>query len=324
MSTAVMPQSATYDFGDMFKSVPGNQGSEPIGSVGNHLAVGAPPLSPRRLRFALSRMSSSPATATATLVTSLLDNLSTHHRRLERTQSAPAPIIPSASVSAAAAAAAAVNTSRYKTELCRPYEEFGVCKYGDKCQFAHGLSELRSLARHPKYKTELCRTYHTVGFCPYGPRCHFVHNEEEARQHNRAVAALLAVRGPAGLANNNSNNGATATSIPIIAASASQSRARPSALSPSLSLDSPSPASSLSQSPTSSMGSFFSSESELHSPTANVLQHSDIITIGAGTTGVPAGGAVCPPSPSSETAEFRLPVFNRLSASVLALGDLML
>ncbi|GLV36082.1 Tis11 zinc finger protein [Carabus blaptoides fortunei] len=306
MSTAVMPQSATYDFGDMFKSVPGNQGPEPIGSVGNHLAVGAPPLSPRRLRFALSRMSSSPATATATLVTSLLDNLSTHHRRLERTQSAPAPVIPSAS-----------------TELCRPYEEFGVCKYGDKCQFAHGLSELRSLARHPKYKTELCRTYHTVGFCPYGPRCHFVHNEEEARQHNRAVAALLAGRGPGGLAHNN-NNGATATSIPIIAASAAQPRARPSALSPSLSLDSPSPASSLSQSPTSSMGSFFSSESELHSPTANALQHNDIITIGAGTTGVPAGGAVCPPSPSSETAEFRLPVFNRLSASVLALGDLML
>ncbi len=29
-----------------------------------------------------------------------------------------------------------VNSSRYKTELCRPFEENGVCKYGDKCQFA--------------------------------------------------------------------------------------------------------------------------------------------------------------------------------------------
>ncbi|XP_053301693.1 mRNA decay activator protein ZFP36L1 [Pleuronectes platessa] len=74
-----------------------------------------------------------------------------------------------------------VNPSRYKTELCRPFEENGSCKYGDKCQFAHGLHELRSLSRHPKYKTELCRTFHTIGFCPYGPRCHFIHNAEERR-----------------------------------------------------------------------------------------------------------------------------------------------
>lgn len=74
-----------------------------------------------------------------------------------------------------------VNSSRYKTELCRPFEENGTCKYGDKCQFAHGMHELRSLSRHPKYKTELCRTFHTIGFCPYGPRCHFIHNAEERR-----------------------------------------------------------------------------------------------------------------------------------------------
>merc|ERR1712001_383147 len=72
-----------------------------------------------------------------------------------------------------------VNTSRYKTELCRPFSEHGTCKYGDKCQFAHGQAELRSVTRHPKYKTDLCRTYHSVGFCPYGPRCHFVHNLDE-------------------------------------------------------------------------------------------------------------------------------------------------
>lgn len=68
---------------------------------------------------------------------------------------------------------------RYKTELCRPFEENGSCKYGEKCQFAHGKHELRSLARHPKYKTDLCKTYHTTGLCPYGPRCHFIHNDEE-------------------------------------------------------------------------------------------------------------------------------------------------
>ncbi|XP_073349512.1 mRNA decay activator protein ZFP36L1-like [Pagrus major] len=74
-----------------------------------------------------------------------------------------------------------VNSSRYKTELCRPFEENSTCKYGDKCQFAHGMHELRSLSRHPKYKTELCRTFHSIGFCPYGPRCHFIHITEERR-----------------------------------------------------------------------------------------------------------------------------------------------
>ncbi|XP_037632462.1 mRNA decay activator protein ZFP36L1 [Sebastes umbrosus] len=70
-------------------------------------------------------------------------------------------------------------STRYKTELCRTYEESGTCKYGAKCQFAHGMDELRGLSRHPKYKTEPCRTFHTIGFCPYGARCHFIHNADE-------------------------------------------------------------------------------------------------------------------------------------------------
>merc|ERR1719422_770017 len=73
------------------------------------------------------------------------------------------------------------NASRYKTEMCRPFQESGSCKYGEKCQFAHGAHELRTVSRHPKYKTDLCRTYHSVGFCPYGPRCHFVHALDEVR-----------------------------------------------------------------------------------------------------------------------------------------------
>ncbi|CAF1329876.1 unnamed protein product [Rotaria sordida] len=68
-------------------------------------------------------------------------------------------------------------SQRYKTELCRSYHETGLCKYGEKCQFAHGYNEIRSLNRHPKYKTILCRTYHCTGYCPYGPRCHFLHDE---------------------------------------------------------------------------------------------------------------------------------------------------
>lgn len=58
-----------------------------------------------------------------------------------------------------------VSLTRYKTELCRPFTETGICKYGDKCQFSHGTSELRILIRHPKYKTEYCRTFHSSSFC---------------------------------------------------------------------------------------------------------------------------------------------------------------
>lgn len=65
--------------------------------------------------------------------------------------------------------------SLYKTELCRSWEETGSCRYGNKCQFAHGQNELRPIARHPKYKTEICRTFATNGTCPYGTRCRFIH-----------------------------------------------------------------------------------------------------------------------------------------------------
>ncbi|CAJ1066321.1 mRNA decay activator protein ZFP36L1 [Xyrichtys novacula] len=75
-------------------------------------------------------------------------------------------------------------STRYKTELCRTFEESGTCKYGAKCQFAHGMEELRGLSRHPKYKTEPCRTFHTIGFCPYGARCHFIHNADELQAGN--------------------------------------------------------------------------------------------------------------------------------------------
>lgn len=31
---------------------------------------------------------------------------------------------------------------KYKTELCRTYEEKGYCPYGGKCRFAHGRDDL--------------------------------------------------------------------------------------------------------------------------------------------------------------------------------------
>ena len=107
------------------------------------------------------------------------DHLS--HKKLDRSLSEPAEKL-AMNGNSSSARTTQGNSSRYKTELCRPFEENGSCKYGDKCQFAHGMHELRNLLRHPKYKTELCRTFHTTGFCPYGPRCHFIHNSEETKK----------------------------------------------------------------------------------------------------------------------------------------------
>uniref|UniRef100_A0A3Q4H7M4 mRNA decay activator protein ZFP36 n=1 Tax=Neolamprologus brichardi TaxID=32507 RepID=A0A3Q4H7M4_NEOBR len=85
--------------------------------------------------------------------------------------------------SSSSSVSASSSSSRYKTELCRSFTENGLCKYGGKCQFAHGPEELRDLNRHPKYKTELCRTFHTIGFCPYGIRCHFQLPSTSSRSH---------------------------------------------------------------------------------------------------------------------------------------------
>ncbi|KAI9474107.1 MAG: hypothetical protein EXX96DRAFT_580618 [Benjaminiella poitrasii] len=65
--------------------------------------------------------------------------------------------------------------SLYKTELCRNWEETNHCRYGVKCQYAHGPADLREVDRHPKYKTQKCRTFHQTGSCPYGSRCTFRH-----------------------------------------------------------------------------------------------------------------------------------------------------
>ncbi|XP_047944741.1 zinc finger CCCH domain-containing protein 15-like [Salvia hispanica] len=73
------------------------------------------------------------------------------------------------------------NQGMLKTELCNKWQQTGACPYGDDCQFAHGIAELRPVIRHPRYKTEVCRmVLHGVP-CPYGHRCHFRHTltEEE-------------------------------------------------------------------------------------------------------------------------------------------------
>ncbi|XP_009356203.2 zinc finger CCCH domain-containing protein 15-like [Pyrus x bretschneideri] len=67
------------------------------------------------------------------------------------------------------------NQGMFKTELCNKWQEVGECPYGDHCQFAHGIEELRPVIRHPRYKTNVCRMVLSGIVCPYGHRCHFRH-----------------------------------------------------------------------------------------------------------------------------------------------------
>lgn len=91
--------------------------------------------------------------------------------------------------------------------MCRPFKETGECKYGEKCQFAHGENELRNVQRHPKYKTEYCRTFYGIGLCPYGSRCHFLHDlsNDEDNTRARAVSGGGAGNGNGGNSNRNEN-----------------------------------------------------------------------------------------------------------------------
>ena len=63
----------------------------------------------------------------------------------------------------------------YKTEMCKKFVSTGSCRYGAKCQFAHGPEELRCISRHPLYQTSPCKTFELTGYCAFGNRCRFVH-----------------------------------------------------------------------------------------------------------------------------------------------------
>lgn len=73
----------------------------------------------------------------------------------------------------------AVDETKYKTEMCKNWEEKGRCNYGKKCRFAHGKHELvdKSVINKDRYKSKLCNSFHSFYFCPYGQRCLFIHGQ---------------------------------------------------------------------------------------------------------------------------------------------------
>ena len=68
---------------------------------------------------------------------------------------------------------------KYKRNICKNWEESGICNYGSKCQYAHGYEELyavdqlteEQLKAHDLFKTQNCRSFHKDMFCGFGKRC---------------------------------------------------------------------------------------------------------------------------------------------------------
>ena len=74
---------------------------------------------------------------------------------------------------------------KWKTEICRYWEMYGECKYGDNCAFAHGDSELKQRKITFNYKTKPCKQFFELGYCSYGSRCQFSHKKEEDLKNSK-------------------------------------------------------------------------------------------------------------------------------------------
>ena len=68
--------------------------------------------------------------------------------------------------------------TKWKTEICRYWEMYGECKFGENCAFAHGDSELKKRKLTFNYKTKPCKQFFELGYCTYGSRCQFSHKKE--------------------------------------------------------------------------------------------------------------------------------------------------
>jgi len=74
---------------------------------------------------------------------------------------------------------------KYKTEVCKYWNAYGTCQFGEQCAFAHGKKDLRDKVHiSTNYKTKKCIQFHENLYCPYGQRCQFLHSNtsEKAKE----------------------------------------------------------------------------------------------------------------------------------------------
>ena len=111
-----------------------------------------------------------------------------------------------------------IASNLYKTELCKSFVETGACRYGNKCQFAHGVEELRGVCRGPKYKTKICKKFHTHGYCNYGTRCTYIHispHDDEKERTKNLLANGYTIESPT----SSRHNSFSSTEPPVFALS---------------------------------------------------------------------------------------------------------
>ena len=77
--------------------------------------------------------------------------------------------------------------TKWKTEICRYWEMYGECKFGDSCAFAHGDSELKKRKMTFNYKTKPCKQFFELGYCSYGSRCQFSHKKEDLQKQKNEI-----------------------------------------------------------------------------------------------------------------------------------------
>ncbi|KAG7976333.1 hypothetical protein I3843_06G144000 [Carya illinoinensis] len=84
--------------------------------------------------------------------------------------------------------------SLYKTEICRSWEDSGSCRYGSKCQFAHGKEELRPTRFPAKNKSEMYKSSSGTGSGTYGAKSRYVHPVVAAAGTVAAAAGTMPTR----------------------------------------------------------------------------------------------------------------------------------
>lgn len=73
--------------------------------------------------------------------------------------------------------------SKKKTEMCRNWDMYGSCKFGDSCSFAHGAHQMQKKKHLPSnFKTKVCQQFHEEAHCSYGERCQFLHSQYDLSQ----------------------------------------------------------------------------------------------------------------------------------------------
>lgn len=76
-----------------------------------------------------------------------------------------------------------IDRTKFKTELCKNWVEQGYCRYGKRCQFAHGNLDVKDKNQptNDLYKSRTCKSFHKrkIAHCLYGNRCQFRHEDRQ-------------------------------------------------------------------------------------------------------------------------------------------------